>query len=104
MEALGSRLWDLVQHKLSAAQSPAQDSHEYAWRTGRDPALLQETLRAAEEDRQRERPELEKEARMLRLKRASIDDLVSARHRASGSMLRAAVRNCSSESLSSCGR
>jgi site-specific DNA recombinase len=32
---------------------------------GRDPALLQETLRAAEEDRQRERPELDKEARML---------------------------------------
>ena len=32
---------------------------------GRDPTLLQETLRAAEEGRQRERPELEKEARML---------------------------------------
>jgi hypothetical protein len=32
---------------------------------GRDPSLLQETLRAAEEDRQRERPELDKEARML---------------------------------------
>lgn len=32
---------------------------------GRDPTLLQETLRAAEDDRQRERPELDKEARML---------------------------------------
>jgi site-specific DNA recombinase len=32
---------------------------------GRDPTLLQETLRAAEEERQRERPELDKEARML---------------------------------------